>query len=222
GYWQNTTSLFDHASAVTENNYVALTYLAREMQRSGKPEAAIEDLTRAVETEPSYEMAQFTLGALLADSGRFGEAVGHLQLVARMEPGSADANARLGAALAGSGDLNGASYYLQRALEIDPSYAPGLVGAADVFARQDRLSDAIAYYLRALDVIDDMIGRNPNRDRAAGLEADVDCRLATVMAKAGNQADAAAYFKKALELVPAYPKATDGLRSLSQESEERP
>src|SRR5207249_9475426 len=61
-HWQTTERLFAHALAVTENNYVANTFLGAALAEQGKSEEALGYCAAALRIKPDYGPAYYEIG----------------------------------------------------------------------------------------------------------------------------------------------------------------
>jgi Flp pilus assembly protein TadD len=151
--WRDTTTLFEHALAVTENNPFIEVALGRWSDAIGhleetlriqpdSPEmlytlgAAFESTGRVAEAsdryqaalrlKPDYAEAHSNLGLLLLRQGKLEEALPHLRETARLDAGATQARADLAACLAALGKHGDAARELREALRLSPDSAPVL------------------------------------------------------------------------------------------------
>jgi tetratricopeptide (TPR) repeat protein len=86
----------------------------------------LKDLQKTVEVNPHNVAAHNDLGRLLADAGKFDQALGHMeQAIARM-PESPEANYYYGLCLLKEDRGDEALEYMERALEINPRFLYGV------------------------------------------------------------------------------------------------
>jgi Flp pilus assembly protein TadD len=93
GYWKSTETLFAHALAVTENNYLAEVMLGSALSEAGKENEATVHFEAALRIKPDYARAYAGLGKLMlarADAavrrGAVQEAVGDYREALRFDP----------------------------------------------------------------------------------------------------------------------------------------
>ncbi|MDX1514756.1 MAG: tetratricopeptide repeat protein, partial [Gammaproteobacteria bacterium] len=86
----------------------ALYYLALLLEQTGRGEAAVEYMARAVEFRPGDAVLQNNFGNLLKSAGRPGDAVRAYREAIRLDPAYANACFNLGVALQEAGDPAGA------------------------------------------------------------------------------------------------------------------
>jgi arylsulfatase A-like enzyme/Tfp pilus assembly protein PilF len=108
----------------------------------GKTDRAIAILTPLVSSEPSLYLAEYTLGAALAQKGQAAEAVKHLHKAIELQPDSAWAHYRMGASLFKTGDFKTAAVHLEIAAGRLPGFAAGHLGLAVTYQQLGRGEDA--------------------------------------------------------------------------------
>lgn len=151
--WRDTTTLFEHALAVTESNPFIEVALGRWNEAIGhleetlriqpdSPEmlytlgAALESTGRVAEAadryiaalrlKPDYAEAHSNLGLLLLRQGKVAEALPHLRETALLDAGGTQARADLASCLAALGKHEEASRELREALRLSPDSVPVL------------------------------------------------------------------------------------------------
>ena len=86
-YWQNSRSLFEHALAVTERNYIAEHNLGSYLlDVPGQLPLAISHLEKALEINPGSTQAHSDLGVAFAKSGRQKEAIQEFETALQIDP----------------------------------------------------------------------------------------------------------------------------------------
>ena len=136
--------------------------------------------------------AHNNLGRLLADQGRYDEAIRQLQKALEIDPDLAVAHGNLGYALADRGQVDEAIAEFQTAMKIDPDDATTHYNLGLVLADRGQLDEAIAHFRKALEI-------NPDYVKVHG-------NLGLALAHRGQVDEAIAEYRKALELDP------DGVR----------
>jgi len=104
GCWRDSETLFRHALAVTENNYLAHNNLGDALDRRGQTDEAIRQYQEAIRLKPDYAEAHNNLGIALVRNSQSDEAVRQFQEALRLKPGYADARKSLEILLATPAD----------------------------------------------------------------------------------------------------------------------
>jgi tetratricopeptide (TPR) repeat protein len=120
GVWRDSRTLFEHALAVGERNYVALTYLGQVERRAGDPARARELLERSLEFQPRQLEAMRELALACDQLGDREASRRAWRRVLRNDPESALAHRRLGATLFELGEGEEARAHLEQALRLAP------------------------------------------------------------------------------------------------------
>ena len=116
-YWKDTITVFQHALAVTNDNYNAHFLMTKELLEQGRIDEAIQHNTQALRIKPDYIDALSGLGAALHQAGRVDEAVVYYKKAIEIDPRTFEANANLGVALASKGKFNEAIEHYEIALK---------------------------------------------------------------------------------------------------------
>ena len=129
----------DPKDKITAANKVADA--ARALDRS-KADRAIATLTPLVASDPGVYLAEYTLGAALAQKGQPAEAVKHLHKAIELQPDSAWAHYQMGASLLKTGDFKTAVVHLEIAAGRLPEFGPAHLALADAYSKVGRAEDA--------------------------------------------------------------------------------
>jgi Flp pilus assembly protein TadD len=151
-YWRNSESLWTHALACTQDNYVAHNDLGDALFRKGRTDEAIPQFQKALEIKPDYAEACNHLGNVLLQQGQTEKAIAQFQKTLEIKPDYAEACNNLGNALLQQGRLNEATAHFQKALEIEPDYVEAHNNLGLALLQQGRMAEAITHYQKALDI----------------------------------------------------------------------
>lgn len=146
---------------------------------------------------PAAWMARNNLGLMLAQAGRFPEAIEHFAEAVRVKPDYADAESNLGAAFLELRQPDAAIAHLENAVRITPALVKARVNLGLALRATGREPEAIAQFEEVV--------------RLQPLAAEVFCELGFAYARAGNGPKAIAAFQGALRARPGFPEATQGL-----------
>lgn len=130
-YWRDSGTLWRHALAVTNDNYVAHSMLADVLQ---KGDEALMHLQEVVRFQPDQPDTQTHLGRLYSETGEFDKAIEHFRKTLALEPDNIDALSGLGGALIATRKAHEAAASFEHALKIDPDSRMSLNGLAWILA----------------------------------------------------------------------------------------
>jgi Tfp pilus assembly protein PilF len=85
-YWQNTTTLFEHALQVTSNNSCAHFSLGNELADQGKTPEAMKQWETALEIEPSRADIHGRIAGALCRQGDFAGAIARYRRALQIDP----------------------------------------------------------------------------------------------------------------------------------------
>jgi tetratricopeptide (TPR) repeat protein len=191
--WSDSLTLWRHAAAVTDRNYVAYENLAQAQRERGQLDEAEANYRQALAMAagPSAAYAAIihnSLGMVLERGGRSGEARDHFAEAARLDPRFAEAQTNLANALAGAGAFAEAVPHYRVAIELQPEYTEPRVGLGAALLREGNAADAAAQYREALR-LDPRLAEAHNG-------------LGGALATAGKTDEAMAEYQEALRLKP--------------------
>jgi tetratricopeptide (TPR) repeat protein len=149
--------------------------------------------THALTIDPNSSVAQYNLGAALAQQGKLAEAIEHYRQALRIQPNDASPHYNWGAALAQQGKLAEAIEHYRQALRIQPDNAAAHIGWGLALAQQGEPADAVEHYRHALRI-------QPHNALAH-------VGWGNALAQQGELPDAVQHYQKALEIRPDYAEA---------------
>ncbi len=191
--WQNSHTLYEHALAVTENNYLAHCYLGSALFNEGRLDKARFYFRRALEIKPDYVTARFRLGIVLERLGHSDEALAAYAEVLRIKPDHAEAHYRYANALAFlNRDYEALSHY-EKVLQLNPNFAHAQCSLADSLRALNRADESCAHYHRALAL-------DPN-------DANAYYGLGSALEDLGRSEEALDKYRHAIELRPGFADA---------------
>ena len=188
--WRNTTALYEHALAVTTDNYVAHDGLGAVLREQGHLDEAIAHYQEAVRIRPTYAGSQNNLGEALLAKGRAAEALPHLEESVRLDPRVREAHLNLAAA----------HYTLGHPAEAIAECETAVRGWPDDPRAQTELGMALAENAR----VDEGLAHLREALRLAPGYAEVHYDLARVLLRAGRTDEAVAEFSETLRLRPEF------------------
>jgi len=149
-HWRTNVTLFQHALAVTRENWVAHSFLGAEEMRLGRPQGATEHYREAVRINRSSATMRYNLALAYGEAGRPDEAAQELRLALHLDPSLAEARYRLGVLLVRSGRLPEALDTLRAAAREFPGRAEVWNDLGDAAFRLALLAEAEAAFRESL------------------------------------------------------------------------
>jgi protein O-mannosyl-transferase len=206
-YWQDSVTLWRHATQATPESYIAHQYLGQALAERGELEEARASYERALRHAPAespvYQAGvQNSLGLLLTRAGKTADARDRFAAAARLNPGFAEAHSNLASALMRDGHPAGALPHYREALRLDPNLAQAHNGLGAALEMQAHDEEAMAEYTEAL--------RLEPRLPTAHLN------VARLFIKKGDVAQARGHLEAALSIDPAYEPARQALRAITR------
>lgn len=220
--WKDSKTLFSHAVAVTEGNYLAHLNLGVALAREGDEKGAMKEYYTALAIQPNMIEARAALGTALHKQGRPAEALPHLRMAVRLRPDSARLRQTLAITLEDLGRRDEAVVQLRKALELSPRFADAHYGLGSLLQKQGKTGEALEHYQKALEIDPDLtelysptatllaargdllgavrlfaesVQRQPNSSVAA-------YNLAVTLERMGKIDDAREYYARALKIDP--------------------
>jgi protein O-mannosyl-transferase len=197
GYWQDSETLFRHALAVTENNYLAHNNLGNVLNKKGQTDAAISQFQEAIRINPDYARAHYNLGTILLGKGQINEAISQFQEAIRLDPDYAQAHNNLGDVLYQKGQIEEAIAQFQEAIRLNPDYAQARYNLGNALLRKNLIAEAIRQYQEAIRLKPDYVEAHYN--------------LGTALFMEGQTDEAVSQFQKTIQLNPGYAEAHNNL-----------
>ena len=196
-YWRDSESLWRQALACTEDNYLAHCNLAKALSKKGDIDGAIEHFKKALEIDPTFEIARVDLAMVMVEKGDVSDGMAALQRALEKQPDDPGLLTNLGNACLRQGRVEEAIAYFEKALRIKPADPVANDNLGSALLRQGRVEEAIAQHRKALEL-------KPEYEKAHN-------NLAFALSRAGRMEEAIAHYRKALELKPGYAKAEANL-----------
>jgi tetratricopeptide (TPR) repeat protein len=149
GVWRDDASLFGHALAVTEGNWLAHNGLGDAAWRSGRYAEAAAHFREAVRINPGFFVGWANLGQALASLGDPGAPAAFAEAI-RLEPAFVPARAGLGVFELARGNLPAAEREFLETLRLDPAHVDARVNLGVVAYRRGDRARAAAWWREAL------------------------------------------------------------------------
>jgi tetratricopeptide (TPR) repeat protein len=154
-HWDNSKALFEHALAVTKDNYLAETAYGSILFETGKIDEASQHFRNALAILPNMVEAHCGLAKCLLATGKFQEALENYQQAAMVKPDYAEADFGIGAILEKFGKLDDAKSAFEAGLKYSPTNALALFHLGTIYLSQGQYKESIGVLEQALQI-------NPN------------------------------------------------------------
>ncbi len=148
--WQNSRTLYEHALAVTKDNFLAETYLGTTLLNEHRFDEARRHFQRAVEIKPDYAVARLRLGLALEKLDHENEALATYGELLKLKPDDADAQFRCANVLARLDRDSEALPHYESAIRLRPDFEPAERNYADSLRASNHPADAETHYRRAI------------------------------------------------------------------------
>ncbi|MDI6827997.1 MAG: tetratricopeptide repeat protein [Armatimonadota bacterium] len=141
GYWQNSTTLFRHAIAVTHGNWLMHNNLGVALAAEGRHSEAISHYRAAVRAKPGYADAHNNLGNAFSRLGRHNDAINEYRQAISLNANNALAHYNLGVILARLGRFDEAKAEFAKAFSKDQSLLAAKQALEALRKRQAKSND---------------------------------------------------------------------------------
>jgi tetratricopeptide (TPR) repeat protein len=149
-YWKNSLTLYEHALAVTKNNYIIHNNYAKALVENGRDAEAVAHFTSALEINPRYFRAHNGLGNIYLKQGKIDAAFDHFNEALEISPDYYKALNNMGIVLKQQGKTELAVEKWQQALKVKPDYANAHHSLALFMAETGKHDEAVEHFKAAL------------------------------------------------------------------------
>ncbi len=222
-YWKDSTSLFQHAINITNNNYIAHNNLANAMMQKGKIKEAVFHYSEALRIKPDYPLALGNIGLALSKLGRRNEALDFYFKALAIEPENENIFTNIGNLFSELGNIEKAIHYYKKAIFYNSETVKAHMNMGNLLMNSGKLDEAMFHYRRVLDInldhtemahnqignllikIGDVDSAILNYLQALKIKPeykDAHNNIGVAFARSGNLDKAEYHFKKALEIAP--------------------
>lgn len=234
GTWRDSESLFSHAVAATERNYLALADLGITEARKGKINEAIAHYTEALRIGQNLWDIHNQLGMALASAGRYSEATSHYSEAIRIRPDYPEAHYNLGIMLERQGKTEEAISHFREVLKFRPDDAEAHNNLGASLGKQGKIDEAIEHFSEAVRIRPDYPSAQYNLGTALMRQgkyeeaithlsavvrlkpdhANAHYNLGLALEKIGRNSEAIAQFMEATSINPKHQDARNELAKL--------
>ena len=229
-YWRNTTTLFEHALAVTTDNALAEYSLGVVRVREQNYADAYSHFAEALRIKPDYGEAHNNLGLLLVMNGKLDEGIAHYRQALDARTDTSELHFNLASALFAKGELDAAAAECRTALKSKPGFAAAGLKLAIILGTQDKTAEARQQYEAVLKLdpsnadahfglgltlmqIGKPEGAIQELEEVLRLRPDAQAHynLALVLSVQGHPAEALQHYRAAVSLAPTWTTALNDL-----------
>jgi len=122
GYWKNSKLLFQYASVIIDNNWLAHARLGLVFSQEGRTDEAISEYHQALKLNPDDADTRYNLANALYRKGLLDEAISQYQESLKLNPNDASGHNNLGIVLFQKGRRPEAITQFQEALRLKPDW----------------------------------------------------------------------------------------------------
>jgi len=204
GYWQSNVTLWSHALAVTQNNFIAEDNLGGALILEGKEEESHPHFEAAARINPKDAMSRSNLGTYSQTHHQMREAIAEYKAAIDLtsDPGLlAQTYANLGSAQRTLGEDDQARSSFHHALRLNPRQFTAWFGMGLLARKQGKLQEAIDDLTYSIDL-------QPR--------AEAYFELGQTFAQAGQIPKARGAYQQALQIDPAFAAAQQAAAALQQ------
>ncbi|MGA2032277.1 MAG: tetratricopeptide repeat protein [Thermoguttaceae bacterium] len=151
-YWRNTYTLFEHAAAVTRDNYFAYLHLGKQYDIDQNVLEAGRNFEKALEIKPLYDFGNNNLAVIYIKLNRIDEAEKLLKTAIRINPRYADAFNNLGCLCKNRKRFDEAVHWHLKGLEVRDDRPSDNVNLAAAYQGLGDLEKAVYYCQRGLQI----------------------------------------------------------------------
>ncbi|MHC4738599.1 MAG: tetratricopeptide repeat protein [Planctomycetota bacterium] len=148
-HWKNSITLFEHAVAVTNDNYTAHNNLATALDDDGQSQAAVTHYLKALAINQNYIKARYNLGNAFMHMDRFDEAVVHWNDVLRLDGDHTGAHNNIAVVMSRQGKFEEAAEHYRHILRVRPGDAEAEKNLARAIGNRGDMEEALKHYERA-------------------------------------------------------------------------
>jgi Tfp pilus assembly protein PilF len=199
-YWQDSTSLWSHALAVTHDNWLAECNYGLALQEDGQPEQAMPHFLASVQINPGSAQAHYNYAVALQGQGDLADAIAQYRQALQIFPLYSKASLALGTIFMNASRFADAAQVFASATQHDPAFVSlaHCSRGADLL-QHDRPDQAIDEFHQALQAQPDYFLAHMG--------------LGVAFLKTGQPAAALAQFQAAQQLNPNDPAVQQNLNA---------
>ncbi len=151
-FWSDSVSLYEHALAVTPNNYWIHNSLGVVWAQSKDYTRAENHFREAIHVRPGHAQSYWNFGNMLMDTHRFDEAIIQYRKAFELTPGDSEIAASLGSAYSAKGQMTKAIETYRAALALNPKSIKASCELGVLYVQLGKIEEGMDLYRHALQV----------------------------------------------------------------------
>lgn len=196
--WQNSGTLYQHATEVTVNNYWAHYNLGLYLTKQNSYEKALYHLLESLRIKPLQDDAELTYGSIMAKQGNEESAIAHFKEAIRINPKSSTAYNNWGLLLSRTGKHEAAIPLFREALRINE--------------KDYRTHYLLGVSLSNIGELDKSLFHLSESLQLSSQQPVVHNAIGIILLNMGRIDEAIDHFRQALLIDPSYPNARKNIR----------
>ena len=210
------------------------------LAKQGRSEEAIQFYQNALKIRPHYASAYFGLANVLVNEGRVEDGIRNYYLALKFEPDYAEVHSNLGGVFLKLENTEKAIHHFSAALHQDPNLVEAYNNLGIAFMQEGKIEAAISQFQKALLIKPDFKMAENNLKRAVAIQRDLEAKisymqkllqdypdsvelhfeLGNLYFQKSDTAQAAQWYKKALDLNPKFIPALNNLALVTAANKE--
>ena len=196
-YWRDSLALYEHALAVTQDNYIMQTNCGHVFLTQGRLAEAADYFAEALRINSQHALARLNLGLVRLKQGRAQEAIAYFTPLLQDPQERVSAYINLGSAYIQLGQDDLAEKNYAQALRLDPQNPSALYNVGLLLRKRGQIDQAIDQWKRVLRLAPAHPGARHN--------------LGLALAQRGDYREAIPYLRATCAVNPDAPDVLDAL-----------
>ena len=202
GRWQNSTTLFENAIKVTDDNWLAHYNLAGALIGTENYDQAIFHLKKVIEIKPGQNKVYAHIATAFAGKKNFDEAAVYFRKELRVSPGDPNVHNDFANVLFAQGKIDEAVLHYTKALQLSPERADAHYNLGSILTDKGQFKEALIHLAETIKI---------NPDYAEAYH-----KIGFILAQQGKLQGARTFFKIVTQIDPNNIKARKDLEILEQ------
>lgn len=145
-HWKNSTTLFEHTLAVTQENWLAHLNYGVELEKARRHQESLSHYQEAIRIKPTASKAHNNLGVVFSRLGKPAEGERHSREAIRLEPTYVSGHVNLASILLQLNQYDEALEHCHEAIRLKPDSIEGHVGLGILYAKKEQYDDSLKHF----------------------------------------------------------------------------